>query len=106
MVNALHHHSANPSFRVVTDESRLAVLDIVADNWPCDAATVSAQLYPDEVTPYPGACLTRTRKILKVLADEGLIKRWSITSRGGIGWAPAEAPSFTELYLANRVGAS
>lgn len=87
------------SFRVVTEESRLGVLDIVSDLWPCDARTISAVLYPNPLQCETGRNHHRIRRICLALERDDLIRPWSVGPKGQIGWAPADAPSFSELYL-------
>lgn len=85
--------------RIVTEESRLAVLDIITDTWPCDARKIAPILYPNPRQCEVGRDIHRVRMICKALKADGLIKMWSIGSHSQIFWQPADAPSFMELYL-------
>lgn len=84
--------------RIVTEESKLAVLDILADRWPCYASEVGWALYP-EGNRWARNNGVRALRILKVLQAEGKVKPWSMKGRT-ICWAPAEGPSFVDLYSA------
>jgi hypothetical protein len=81
----------------VTEDSRLAVLDILACEWPLCAAEVGWRLYP-EGDRWAPINRQRAMRILRVLEAEGKVKPWEIRSSGTPGWASADAPSFEELW--------
>lgn len=84
--------------RVVTEESKLAVLDVIADNWPCDARSIAPIVYPNPAQHETGRDIHRVRTICNALEDEGLIKVWSIGSHSQLNWQPFDTPSFAECY--------